>query len=113
MRGRFRYAARQPLDTFRQIRFSGSRAQVCPFPVKDQRKQFFFWLGVVVLPLFFIDVIGVLSPIMLFVDRIGGYFEWPWLLLPLVLALVHLAVEPIDRLRSGQAQAWWRPPGAV
>ena len=182
MRGRFRYVARQPLDTFRQIRFSGSRAQACPFPVKDQRKQFFFWLGVVVLPLFwswftlaktfsrrdrliaflwmaafvvwllvqrsavaeqvclasimypvvlgwisvalgvwlmirlrvlpatlfeyiiFFDVIGVLSPIMLFADRIGGDFEWPWLLQPLALALAHLAVEPIGRLRFGRAQ---------
>jgi hypothetical protein len=72
--------------------------------VKDQRKQFFFWLGVVVLPLFLIDVIGVLSPIMLFVDRIGGDFEWSWLLQPLALALAHLAVEPIGRLRFGRAQ---------
>ena len=50
------------------------------------------------LPLFLIDVIGVLSPIMLFVDRIGGSFEWPWLLQPFALALAHLAVEPIERL---------------
>ena len=144
--------------------------------MKDQRKQFFFWLGVFVLPLFWswftlagaftrrerfiaflwlavfvawlfhqrsevpgelqrvsitypavlgwltialfvwllfrirfvptiieiivlMDVLAIFHPSTLFTDRLGQPFDWQWLMPPFVVALAHLAVEPLDRCR--------------
>jgi len=144
--------------------------------MKDQRKQFFFWLGVFVLPLFWswftlakaftrrerliaflwmavfvvwllhqrsavaggfqtvsitypavlgwltialfvwllfrirfiptiieiivlIDLLAVFHPSTVFADRTGQPFDWQWLLPPIIVALAHLTVEPLERRR--------------
>ncbi len=46
-----------------------------------------------------IDVLAVLHPSTLFVDRIGQPFDWQWLIPPVVVAFAHLAVEPLARRR--------------
>ena len=50
-----------------------------------------------------IDVLAVFHPSTLFADRIGQPFDWGWLAPPFVVALMHLAVEPLDRWQIKRA----------
>lgn len=47
-----------------------------------------------------IDVLAVFHPSTMFADRIDQPFDWQWLLPPVVVALAHLAVDPLERQRS-------------
>lgn len=46
----------------------------------------------------FIDVIAIIRPSTFFVDRYFQPFHWLWAAAPLAVALLHLAVEPLQRL---------------
>lgn len=49
-----------------------------------------------------VDVLSLVHPSILFVDRVGKPFEWEWLLPALIAMVAHLVLEPLGLGRGGR-----------